>query len=137
VLSRVASDEVASKPATSSIALLESIMYNTKQSIMHEMRKKQQQNLMGASTASNLSNYSNVPTQATNSNDSFNTDTRKNNNINSNNNSSSKIKNINSNSNSQLQEQCDSKKMSNSLNKPVLNTNTNMSMKTQMNNLLG
>jgi hypothetical protein len=106
VLSRVASDEVASKPATSSIALLESIMYNTKQSIMHEMRKKQQQNLMGASTASNLSNYSNVPTQDTNSNYSFNADIRgKNNNTNSNSNtnSSSKIKKINSNS--QLQEQ--------------------------------
>jgi len=64
VLSRVALDEIASKPATSSIALLDSIMERTKQNILKEMRKNQ---LTNSSNASNTT----VTTANTSNMDSF------------------------------------------------------------------
>jgi len=52
VLSKVAQDDTASKPATSSIALLEHIMDRTKQSILRELKKNQ--------TNTNVSTISNT-----------------------------------------------------------------------------
>lgn len=55
MLSRVAVDDIASKPATSSIALLEKIMDKTKQNILKEMRKSQQ-NVTNTSSVSQTTN---------------------------------------------------------------------------------
>lgn len=95
---------------------------------MQEMRKKQQHNIMGASTASNLSSYSNVPTQATN--DSFEHKD----------NAKRTLQHVSAHVNTtyskQAPEQSDSRR-SHLSSKPNTNTNTNLTMKTQMNSLLG